>query len=125
MRDKFYSSIKKIPGKARHKGFQLAVLARAPMEWTGLWLEDIEFILVTGIFPAAVKELSICPIPKAGKSRESRSLSLVHNAWAFINSIIHDDLFIAIEKAGLLIKIREGTDQEWEQWMQWFQLSAC
>ena len=32
VRDKFYSSIEKIPGKARHKGFQLAVLSRASME---------------------------------------------------------------------------------------------
>ena len=49
-----------------------------------------------------VKELSRCPIPKASKPGESRPLSLVHDAWVFINSITHDDLSIAIEKAGLL-----------------------
>ena len=72
------------------------------MECTELWLEGIEFILVTRIAPVVVKELSRCPIPKASKPGESRPLSLVHDAWAFINSITHDDLSIAIEKAGLL-----------------------
>jgi len=56
------------------------------------------------IAPVVVKELSRCPIPKAGKPGESRPLSLVHDAWAFINFIIHDDLSIAVEKAGLLDK---------------------
>ena len=108
VRDKFYNLIEKIPGNARHKGFQLAVLARAPMEWTELWLEGIQFILVSRIAPAVVKELSRCPIPKAGKPGESRPLSLVHDVWAFINSIIHDDLSIAVEKAGLLDKDMVG-----------------
>ena len=77
VRDKFYNnSIEKIPGKARHKGFWLAVLARASIEWTELWLKGIQFILATRIVPAVVKELSRCPNPKAGKPGELRSLSL-------------------------------------------------
>ena len=80
----------------------LAVLVRAPMEWTEVWLEGIEFILVTTIAPAVVKELSRCPVPKAGKPGESRPLSLVNDAWAFINFIIHDDIPVVIEKTDLL-----------------------
>ena len=59
-------------------------------------------ILVTRLAPVVVKELSRCPLPKAGKPGESSPLSLVHDIWAFINSITHDDLSIVVEKAGLL-----------------------
>ena len=67
-------------------------------------MEGIQIILVKWIALAVVKELSRCPIPKAVKPEESIPLPLVHDVWAFINSIIHDDLSKAIEEAGLLDK---------------------
>ncbi|KAL7539688.1 hypothetical protein ACHAXR_011399, partial [Thalassiosira sp. AJA248-18] len=99
----FWKAIEKIPGKARHKGFQMAVIRRAPIKWAEHWLRGMYFILAMRTAPKIVKELTRCPIPKgADKPGETRPLSLVHDAWAFINTVIYGDLARAVERSNIL-----------------------
>ncbi|KAL7526273.1 hypothetical protein ACHAWF_006126 [Thalassiosira exigua] len=105
MEENFWKGIEKVPGKARHEGMHLAVLARGPMKWARLWLRGLTFVLAMRIAPISIKRLTRCPIPKgADKPGETRPLSLVHDAWAFINSEIYEQLGRSIELAGVLDK---------------------
>ena len=67
VRRMFLDSVGSIPGKARHRGFTLAVVGRCPQNWVELWYKGIMYILITRIGPKLAKELSRLPIPKPGK----------------------------------------------------------
>jgi len=102
IRKKFVKAISTGHSKARHKGFHLAIVARMSFKWVELWMSCIEFILLTRMAPRLVKEMTRCPIPKPGKPGATRPLTIANDVWTFINSLIHDDLSSAIEKAGVL-----------------------
>ena len=67
VREEFYKTAASIPGKARHNGFMLSVIGRAPMEWIEHWIKGCFYIPALRIGPTVVKELSRLPIPKEGK----------------------------------------------------------
>ena len=85
VREEFYRTAASIPGKARHKGFTLSVIGRAPMELIEYWIKGCFYILALRIGPTVAKELSRLPIPKEGKPNESRPLSLVE--WLSVSAV--------------------------------------
>ena len=79
---KFFKAIESIPGKARHEGFQMAVVGRMPFNWINLWLQGISFILAARIAPKVIMEMTRVPIGKGpDKPGETRPLALVHGTW--------------------------------------------
>ena len=96
--EKFNKFITGTPGSARHKGFHLAVIGRMPFKWSRHWLKGISYILTARIAPKVVKKLTRLPLPKKGIG-QTRPISLVHDIWGFINTIIYDDLSEALERA--------------------------
>ena len=77
VREEFYRTAVSIPGKARHKGFMLSVIGRAPMEWIEHWIkEGCFYILALRIGPTVAKEPHGCQY-----QRRENPTSQDHYPW--------------------------------------------
>jgi len=101
-RERFLKAIIKIPGKARHEGFQMAVLGRFGERWRQILFNISKLMLVMRYVPPELKVISRFPIPKPGKSGEYRPISLCHDLYCFLNGICTEKTSKGIELANIL-----------------------
>jgi len=97
-----WKSIASVPSKARFEGFQLAVLGRFSMRWRKLLLQIVKLILVMRYVPSILKRMARFPIPKPGRQNEYRPISLCHDLYCYIMSVVTSYSSAAIERAGIL-----------------------
>jgi len=102
LKDNFMKSLSGIPGKARHEGFQMAVIGRFGKRWRNALFNLIKLILIMRYVPPDIKKISRFPIPKPGKTGEYRPISLCHDIYCFLNAVSTAITSKAIEKAGIL-----------------------
>jgi len=100
--ENLWKSLASIPGKARHAGFQIAILGRFGSRWRDLLLKLIRIMLILRYIPADLKKIARYPIPKPGKKNEYRPISLCNDLYCFLNSIMTALTSKAIEKCKLL-----------------------
>lgn len=100
--DCFWNAISSIPTKARHDGFQLAVLGRFGRRWQLQLLAIAKLILIMRYVPHSLKKMARYPIPKPGKVNEYRPISLCNDLYCFLNGIITKYTSAGIEKAKIL-----------------------
>jgi len=93
-----WKSLGSVPGKARHDGFQLAVLGRFGQRWRRFLFKLIKIMLIMRYIPYEMKKIARFPIPKPGKLSEYRPISLCNDLYCFLNSIITARTSRAIEK---------------------------
>jgi len=98
----FWKSISSVPTKARHDGFQLAVIGRMGARWQLQLLKIIKLILVMRYVPESLKKIARFPIPKPGKINEYRPISLCNDLYCFLNGIITKYSSEGIERARIL-----------------------
>ena len=98
----FWKGLARIPGKARHEGFQMAVVGRLGSRWGQLLLDIAKLILLMRYIPPELRKMARFPIPKPGKANEYRPISLCNDLYCYINSISTAYTSIGIEKAELL-----------------------
>jgi len=99
---KFMKAILRIPGKARHDGFQMAVLGRFGKRWRDILFNIAKLMLIMRYIPPELKIISRFPIPKPGKSGEYRPISLCHDLYCFLNGICTEKTSKGIEMANIL-----------------------
>jgi len=102
VRESYFKAITAIPGKARHEGFQLAVLGRFGKRWQLVMLNLIKLMLIMRYLPNDVKKISRFPIPKPGKQNEYRPISLCTDTYCFVNALCTVRTSAAIEKLKIL-----------------------
>ena len=102
IRGQFMKAITKVPGKARHDGFQMAVLGRFGRRWREVLFNLIKIMFVMRYVPPDLKKISRFPIPKPGKVGEYRPISLCHDVYCFINGVSTIITSKGIEAAGIL-----------------------
>jgi len=100
--EKYMKAIATIPGKARHEGFQIAVLGRFGKRWRTILFNLIKLMFIMRYVPPDIKKISRFPIPKPGKAGEYRPISLCHDIYCFLNGISTAITSKSIEKAGIL-----------------------
>ena len=100
--ENLWKSLASIPGKARHAGFQIAILGRFGSRWRDLLFKLIRIMLILRYIPADLKKISRYPIPKPGKKNEYRPISLCNDLYCFLNSVMTALTSKAIEKCKLL-----------------------
>ena len=98
----FMKAIIRIPGKARHDGFQMAVLGRFGKRWRNILLNIAKLMLIMRYIPPELKIISRFPIPKPGRSGEYRPISLCHDLYCFLNGICTEKTSKGIEMAKVL-----------------------
>jgi len=98
----FWKAISSIPTKARHDGFQLAVIGRMGRRWQLQLLKIIKLILVMRYVPESLKRIARFPIPKPGKTNEYRPISLCNDLYCFLNGVITKYSSAGIERARIL-----------------------
>jgi len=101
-RERYLKAIIKIPGKARHDGFQMAVLGRFGERWRRILFNISKLMLVMRYVPPELKVISRFPIPKPGKPGEYRPISLCHDLYCFLNGICTEKTSKGIELANVL-----------------------
>jgi len=99
---KFWPALKKIPGKARHQGFHMAVIGRFQVCWQKCLLSIINLIFLLRYMPNCLKSIERYPIPKPGKPNETRPISLCNDIYCFVCDIMADLMSKAMEKAKVL-----------------------
>jgi len=97
-----WKSIASVPSKARFEGFQLAVLGRFSIRWRRLLLQIVKLILIMRYVPSILKRMARFPIPKPGRQNEYRPISLCHDLYCYIMSVVTSYSSAAIERAGIL-----------------------
>ena len=102
LKEQFLKSIAGIPGKARHAGFQMAVLGRFGRRWQAIMFHLIKLMLIMRYVPPDLKKISRFPIPKPGRVGEYRPISLCHDMYCFLNGIITGITSKGIENARIL-----------------------
>ena len=102
LKENFMKSLSCIPGKARHEGFQMAVIGRFGKRWRNVLFNLIKLIFIMRYVPPDIKKISRFPIPKPGKLGEYRPISLCHDIYCFLNAISTAITSKGIEKAGIL-----------------------
>ena len=100
--EKYMKAIASIPGKARHEGFQMAVLGRFGKRWRTILFNLIKLMFIMRYVPQEIKKISRFPIPKPGKAGEYRPISLCHDIYCFLNGASTAITSKSIEKAGIL-----------------------
>ena len=100
--DKFWKAIASVPSKARHDGFQLAVVGRFGRRWQLLLLKIIKLLLIMRYVPESLKVIARFPIPKPGKVNEYRPISLCNDLYCFLNGVITKFSSEGIERARIL-----------------------
>jgi len=98
----FWKSIASVPSKARFEGFQLAVLGRFSVRWRKMLFKIIKLILIMRYIPSSLKKMARFPIPKPGRQNEYRPISLCHDLYCYIMSVVTSYSSAAIERAGIL-----------------------
>jgi len=88
LKESFLKAISGIPGKARHGGFQMAVLGRFGKRWQKVLFQLIKLMLIMRYVPPDLKKISRFPIPKPGRVGEYRPISLCHDVYYFLNEIV-------------------------------------
>jgi len=88
LKESFMKAITGIPGKARHEGFQMAVLGRFGKRWRNVMYQLIKLMLVMRYVPPDLKKISRFPIPKPGRVGEYRPISLCHDMYCFLNGVV-------------------------------------
>ena len=92
----------KIPGKARHEGFQLAVMGRMGKQWRRIMRKIMLLVSVLRYFPTPMKESTRWPIPKDILGLlGTRPISLGTDQHCTLVKIMGKWLMEAAEKAGL------------------------
>ena len=99
---KFWKCLARIPGKARHEGFQMSVLGRFGKRWGDTLLDIVKLILIMRFIPPELRKMARFPIPKPGKSNEYRPISLCNDIYCYINAVSTSYSSQGIENAGLL-----------------------
>ena len=87
LEEEFWKMVGKQPGKERHGGFQLAVMARLGKKWAEVMYSIIKASLLMRYTPARFRPGTRIPIPKSTPG-ETRPLTLLHDAYCFISSAI-------------------------------------
>ena len=100
--DDFWKAIKKIPTKARHDDFHLAIFGRMNINWANSLLKIAKLILVMRLVPKNINILSRIPIPKPDRPNEYRPLSVCDDLFCFVNSVFTKHASIATELAKTL-----------------------
>ena len=100
--DDFWKAIKKIPSKARHEDFQLAIFGRTNKIWAEAILKLAKLILVMRLIPQNINILSRIPIPKPDRPNEYRPLSVCDDLFCFVNSVFTKHASRATELAKTL-----------------------
>ena len=100
--DSFWKAISSVPSKARHDGFQLAVIGRFGRRWQVQLLKIIKLLLIMRYVPESLKIIARYPIPKPGKTNEYRPISLCNDLYCFLNGIITKFSSHGIERARIL-----------------------
>ena len=98
----FNKALIAIPGKARFDGFHLAVLGRFDKAWRDTALNIVKLVFVTRYMPREFKKIARIPIPKPNTPNEYRPISLCHDLYCFVNSIIAELTSKALEEAGII-----------------------
>ena len=98
----FWTSLARIPSKARFEGFQMSVLGRFGQRWSKVLLDIIKLILITRYIPPELRQVARFPIPKPGKQNEYRPISLCNDIYCYINAIITSYSSLGIERSGIL-----------------------
>jgi hypothetical protein len=83
----YWKAITSIPGKARHAGYNMAIIGRLPRRWINLHLRLMKMSMMLRILPQNTKLQTRVPIPKP-KPGETRPLSLLHDDMCFLLGII-------------------------------------
>ena len=96
--DNFWKMVEKIPCKARHDGFHLAVMARLGPDWAQIMLDIIALSLVMRYILTGFHPVTCIPIPKGSSSQatstskpdelNTRPISVVHDGFGFISAEI-------------------------------------
>jgi len=102
LKESFMQAISGIPGKARHEGFQMAVLGRFGKRWRDVMFQLIKLMLIMRYVPPDLKRISRFPIPKPGRVGEYRPISLCHDMYCFLNGIVTVITTKGIEDAKIL-----------------------
>jgi len=102
LKESFMKAVSGIPGKARHGGFQMAVLGRFGKRWQGVLFQLLKLMLIMRYIPPDLKKISRFPIPKPGRVGEYRPISLCHDMYCFLNGIITTITSKGIEDAKIL-----------------------
>ena len=102
LKESFMKAITGIPGKARHEGFQMAVLGRFGKRWRNVMYDLVKLMLIMRYVPPDLKKISRFPIPKPGRVGEYRPISLCHDMYCFLNGIVTVVSSQGIEKAKIL-----------------------
>jgi hypothetical protein len=79
LEEEYWKMVVKQPGKARHGGFHLAVMACFGMKWAQLMYDIIKASLIMGYTPDRFWVGTRIPIPKPTPG-ETRPLTLLHGA---------------------------------------------
>jgi hypothetical protein len=87
LEEEYWKMVVKQPGKARHGGFHLAVMARFGTKWAQLMYDVIKASLVMRYTPDRFRAGMRIPIPKPTPG-ETRPLTLLHDAYCFISSSV-------------------------------------
>jgi len=98
----FWKALVSVPSKARHDGYQLAVIGRLGKRWQLQLLKIIKLLLVMRYIPESLKKIARFPIPKPGKTNEYRPISLCNDTYCFLNGIITKYSSAGIERARIL-----------------------
>jgi len=98
----FWKCLARIPGKARHEGFQMSVIGRLGKRWGDTLLDITKLILIMRFMPPELRKMARFPIPKPGKSNEYRPISLCNDLYCYINAISTSYSSLGIEKADIL-----------------------
>ena len=98
----FWKCLSRIPGKARHEGFQMSVVGRFGKRWGEMLLHISKLILIMRFMPPELRKMTRFPIPKPGKSNEYRPISLCNDLYCYINAISTSFSSLGIEKAEIL-----------------------
>jgi len=102
LKEHLMRAISGIPGKARHGGFQMAVIGRFGKRWREVLFQLIKLMLVMRYVPPDLKKISRFPIPKPGRVGEYRPISLCHDIYCFLNGVVTVITSKGIENAKLL-----------------------
>jgi len=100
--ESFWKAIASVPSKARHDGFQLAVIGRFGKRWQTQLLNIIKLLLIMRYVPESLKVIARYPIPKPGKTNEYRPISLCNDLYCFLNGVITKFSSDGIERARIL-----------------------
>ena len=98
----FWKCLARIPGKARHEGFQMSVIGRFGKRWGDTLLDLTKLILIMRFMPPELRKMARFPIPKPGKVNEYRPISLCNDLYCYINAISTSYSSLGIEKADIL-----------------------